>query len=118
MGANKINFSNIITMTNKEELSNRVEKNIEDVTQNVKIDFPVTFNLKAVVDSTNSDEENIKNLSVVFDELKVTNAYIGNKKSSKGSYISYNYKVTLLTKTQLEELYSKLKSVKGLKFAI
>jgi len=105
-------------MIKKEDPNNEVRKNIEDVTQNVKIEFPVTFDLKVVIGATASDKENMKNVLAVFDILKVKNSYIGNKKSSKGTYVSYNYKVTLQNKTQLEQLYTDLKNVPGLKFAI
>jgi putative lipoic acid-binding regulatory protein len=105
-------------MTKKETSNNEVRKNIEEVTQDVKIEFPVTFNLKAVIGTANTDNENMINLSAVFDSLKVSNSYIGNKKSSKGTYVSYNYSVTLQDKPQLEKLYSDLKNVPGLKFAL
>lgn len=83
-----------------------------------KIEFPVTFELKAVLNASSTDDDNMENLSKVFDKLKITNTYIGNKKSSKGTYVSYNYKVTLQNKPQLEKLYSDLKDVPGLKFAL
>ncbi len=105
-------------MTQKESSDNSVRKNIEDVTQGAVIEFPVTFDLKAVISASISDKENKINLSNVFNALEVKNSYIGNKKSSKGTYVSYNYKVTLLNKTQLEKLYSDLKSVPGLKLAL
>lgn len=105
-------------MTQKESSDNSIRKNIEDVTQGAKIEFPVTFDLKAVINASFSDKENMINLSNVFNALEVKNSYIGNKKSSKGTYVSYNYKVTLLNKPQLEKLYSDLKSVPGLKFAL
>jgi len=105
-------------MITKEESDNVVRKNIEDVTQNAKVEFPVTFDLKAVINTTISEKENMTNLVAVFDALKVNNSYIGNKKSSKGTYVSYNYKVTLISKSQLEKLYDDLKSVPGLKFAL
>ena len=105
-------------MTIKEEPNKGISKKIEDVTQDVKIEFPVTFDLKAVIVASNSDEENMKNLAGVFDILNVKNTCLGNKKSSKGTYVSYNYKVTLRDKVQLEKLYSDLKNVPDLKFAL
>jgi putative lipoic acid-binding regulatory protein len=105
-------------MTIKEESNKGISKTIEDVTQDAKIEFPVTFDLKAVIVASISNEENKKNLVGVFDILNVKNSYISNKKSSKGTYVSYNYKVTLKDKIQLEKLYSDLKNVPGLKFAL
>ncbi len=93
---------------------NSLNKSIEDV----KIEFPVTFELKVVFDSSSSDEENKKKLSEVFGKLNIESSYIGNKRSSKGTYVSYNFKVTLQNKLQLDELYSDLKNISGLKFAL
>ena len=105
-------------MIKKEGSDNGISKNIEDITQDVIIEFPVTFNLKAVISTSTTDKENMANLGVVFNSLKVKNSYIGNKKSSKGTYVSYNYSVTLQDKPQMEKLYSDLKNVPGLKFAL
>ena len=93
-------------------------KDIVDVTKGAKIEFPVTFNLKAVLNASTSDKDNMENLSKVFIELKVINSYIDSKKSSKGTYTSYNYEVTLLNKLQMEKLYLDLKGVPGLRFAL
>ncbi|MFK5855021.1 MAG: DUF493 domain-containing protein [Bacteroidota bacterium] len=105
-------------MAKKEESDNGITKNVEDVTEGTIIEFPVTFELKVVIDASVSDKDNMTNLSLLFDKLKVSNTYIGNKKSSKGTYVSYNYKVTLQKKPQMEKLYSDLKSIPGLKFAL
>ena len=86
--------------------------------ENAKIKFPVTFQLKAVMNSSATDEENKNNISTVLNNLKIKNSCTNSKKSSKGTYISYNYQVTLVSKLQLETLYDNLKSVPGLKFAI
>ena len=110
--------SQLLHMTQKKGSENDIRKNIEDVTQGAIIEFPITFDLKTVINASISDKENMINLSHVFNALKIENSYIGNKKSSKGTYVSYNYKVTLLNKPQLEKLYSDLKSVPGLKFAL
>ncbi len=85
---------------------------------NAKIEFPVTFQLKAVMDSSVTDENNKENISAVLESLEIKNKCTGSKKSSKGTYVSYNYQVTLISKLQLETLYDKLKGVPGLKFAI
>ena len=60
-------------------------KNIstDNVLQNAKIEFPVTFELKAVLNASVSDNDNKKELANVFKKLKINNSYIGNKKSSK-----------------------------------
>ena len=105
-------------MTQKKATGNGNIVSAEKTMENAKIEFPVTFELKAVLDASGSDKDNMKSLSEVFSRQEISNSYIGNKKSSKGTYVSYNYKVTLQSKPQLEKLYSDLKNVPGLKFAI
>ncbi len=85
---------------------------------NEKVEYPVTFALKAVMDATVSDDENIANLTKVFYDLDIVHAYKNKRLSSKGNYISFTYMVTLTAKKQLDDMYVKLKLVKGLKFAL
>ena len=42
-----------------------------DPFQNEKIEFPVTFELKAVLDASSADDENMKNISTVFKKSQV-----------------------------------------------
>ncbi len=105
-------------MTQKKSSDNGNNVSADNAIQNAEIEFPVTFELKAVIDASDSDDDNKKKLTGVFNKMEVTNSYIGNKKSSKGTYVSYNYKVTFQNKEQMEKLYTELKSVPGLKFAI
>jgi len=105
-------------MTKKKISDNSKVQSADQAMKNAKIEFPVTFDLKAVLNASNPDDVNMGNLSLVFSKLKVSNTYLGNKKSSKGTYVSYNYKVTLENKPQLETLYSDLRNVPGLKFAL
>lgn len=112
-----INF-NIVTMTEEEARKNEKLKNIEEIAGEAKIEFPVTFNLKAVLSNNVAESNHMLSLKQVFDNLNVTNSYIDKKRSGKGTYTSYNYKVTLVDKAQLEKLYADLKEVPGLKFAL
>jgi len=105
-------------MTNKKAPGNVKIINNDKTMKNAEIEFPVTFELKAVMESSDSDDNNKKKLTDVFKDLATNYSYIGNKKSSKGTYVSYNFKVTLENKPQLEKLYSDLKNVPGLKFAL
>jgi len=86
--------------------------------QNEKIEFPVSFELKAVMVESGDDAGNKIKLEQVFKEQNVDYKYVSEKVSSKGSYISYTYSVTLTSKEQLDKTYSALKKVEGLKFAL
>jgi putative lipoic acid-binding regulatory protein len=83
-----------------------------------KIEFPVTFELKAVMVADGDPAGNKKKLVKVFTKLQIKSRFVADKVSSKGTYISYTYTVTLDTKEQMEKLYEDLKGVEGLKFAL
>ena len=83
-----------------------------------EIEFPVTYELKAVMVKEDTVDENRKRLETVFTKQKVEHHFISDKISSKANYISYTYSVTLTSKVQMQELYAGLKNVKGLKFAL
>lgn len=85
---------------------------------NKQINFPVTFNLKAVMEGTGSDAENKKKIIAVFTEFGIKNSYQEKKVSSKGTYTSFTFEVTLESKEEMEKLYARLKNVDGLKFAL
>jgi len=82
------------------------------------IEFPVTFELKAVMQGTIPDEENKKRLVAVFNKLKIKHDYRSKKASSKGTYNSFTFEVTLSSKKLMDQLYADLKNVEGLKFAL
>ena len=81
--------------------------------QNAKIKFPVTFELKAVMIKSGDDIANKKKLEKIFGDQDVDYKYVSEKMSSKGSYISYTYSVTLTSKEQLDKTYGALKNVES-----
>ena len=83
-----------------------------------EIEFPVTYELKAVMVMEEGADENRKRLEAVFTKQKVEHHFISDKMSSKATYIIYTYSVTLSSKVQMEEMYADLKNVEGLKFAL
>lgn len=98
--------------------SNNGSANTPTELQGQSIEFPVTFELKAVMAGTEKDAEHMKKLETVFSNLKIKYGYLHKKESSKGSYVSFTYKVTLIDKEQLDSLYVNLKEIKELKFAV
>lgn len=81
-----------------------------------EIEFPVTYQLKAVM--TGVEERNKKDIIDVFTQLEIDYKYLEKKISSKNSYTSYSFQVTLNTREKMLELYSELKKIKALKFAV
>ena len=92
-------------------------KSMADMKEKV-IEFPVTFELKAVMMGTDMDAENKGKLVTVFDKLKIPHKYRDKKISSKGTYTSFTFGVSLDSKDIMDKLYADLKNVEGLKFAL
>lgn len=97
---------------------NHGKKSIPGLPGNKKLKFPVSYNLKAVLEASLGEEQDKKNLEAVFISQEVPYSFLDHRPSAKGNYISYTYKVTLQNEQQLQALYTSLKAVKGLKFAL
>ncbi len=85
---------------------------------NQELLFPVTYRLKAVMTAALSDTENKQQLIDVFDRLEIRYLYQSKNKSSKGAYVSFTYEVTLKDRQTMNRLYTLLKEIKNLKFAL
>ncbi len=83
-----------------------------------ELQFPVTYRLKAVMAATQNDRENRLQLAGVFEELKIGYLYHSKNRSSKGSYVSFTYEVTLNDRETMNRLYARLKKIDNLKFAL
>ena len=86
--------------------------------QEQKIEFPVTYHLKAVMTGTRFDDENKQDIVDVLTGLDIVYSYLDKKVSSKGTYTSFTYRVTLISKDQMYKMYEKLKTIENLKFAL
>lgn len=89
-----------------------------DSLKDKKIEFPVTFELKAVMVKDGDHSGNKEKLEAVFNKQQINSHFVTEKISSKETYVSYTYRVTLKSKEQMEKLYNDLKGVEGLKFAL
>lgn len=105
-------------MTKPKTSQNGGSKDVVNSIDKAVVEYPVTFVLKAVMDKLGTDDVNKEIISMVLDNLEIKNNYLNCKNSSKGTYTSYNYEVTLINKPQLETMYEQLKTLPGLKFAI
>ncbi len=83
-----------------------------------EIEFPVSFNLKAVMEGTTSDMENKSALEGLFFELHIPYTFKDQKLSSKGTYMSFTYQISLQNREEMNQLYQRLQLIKGLKFAL
>ena len=105
-------------MSKEKKPTNGGAKDLNKELEGVEIEFPVDFQLKVVIDSSHNDDENTKNIVLVLANLNIPEKYNGSRQSSKGTYTSYHYNITLESKTQMEKMYDELKKIPGFKFAL
>ena len=83
-----------------------------------QIKYPVTYNLKAVMAGTRFDDENKADITNVFSKLNIAYTYLDKKISTKGTYTSFTYKITIVSHEQMYKMYAELRAIKNLKFAL
>lgn len=103
---------------NQNNKTNGSAKKPNNTTQEPKIEFPVSFELKVVVETMVSLADTQRQLDELLLRLAVANEYLGVKESGKGKFASHTVRVLLLNQDHLNELYGELKKLPGLKFAI
>ncbi len=89
-----------------------------DIFRGEKVIYPVSFEMKSVMVFSDNDADNKTKLEQVFSEQNVVFRFVAQKVSSKGTYMSYTYHITLTSKKQLDDMYNALKTLEGLKFAL
>ena len=92
-------------------------KKIEEIKQEPII-YPVTYDLKAVMDGTEETEVSKEKITKVLDNHKLKYHYKSKKHSSKGAYVSFTFHVTIESQKQMQNVYNDLKNIEGLKFAV
>jgi putative lipoic acid-binding regulatory protein len=83
-----------------------------------KLEFPVHFELKVVLETTQSVEVQQAHIAHLLAKLKIENSFVASKPSSKGNFVSYTYKVLISGQMQMDSMYSDLKTLPGIKFAL
>ena len=84
-----------------------------------EIKYPLTFDLKVIMDSRPGDNRNILELDNILEDLSIelkTNWL--SKKSKTGTYTTYTGRITVTSQDQMHELYHKLKAHPSVKFAL
>ncbi len=102
----------------KKTNQNGSHSTVNQVNKPEEIEFPVTFELKVVVETMVSIAETQHQLDELLLRLAVANEYLGVRESGKGKFASHTIRVLLLNKEHLNELYSELKILPGIKFAV
>ena len=89
-----------------------------DLNKSERISFPVTFELKVIMQATIPEEENRRNIESVLEGLEIPHQGLRRRLSMKGRYMSFTYRVTITRHPVLKKLYDDLKSIPGIKFAV
>ena len=84
--------------------------------ENIK--FPVRFQLKAIFDNSIASDEHINNLKKVLLKLSVEFHQFTSKLSSNAKYISISVPVKIDDKKTFDQLYSELKLIPAIKYAL
>ena len=84
----------------------------------VRIQFPLTYDLKVIMVSQDDNLENEKKIRSILNKLEIKTQTWNQKFSSQGKYISYSVNITLNNQYKMDSLYQELKLDPNIKFAI
>ena len=90
----------------------------DNIDNDQKINFPVTYTMKAIFNTELTREILQRNLELVLEEARVEYFDFRFRESSKGNYVTISAKVTLNDEKQFTDFYTKLKLLPGLKWAV
>lgn len=80
--------------------------------------FPVSYEMRVIMDTVENDETNINAIQNVLDELRIPHRDWNHRRSSEAKYTSYSVKVMIRNHDTLKELYAGLNKIPGVKHAI
>lgn len=83
-----------------------------------KLEFPLSFNLKVVMELNDKPELIQDEIEKLLDSLHIEHVFESLKTSNKGNFLSYTFQVTLLGQMQMNNMYDALKNLPGIKFAL
>jgi len=82
------------------------------------LEFPVTYELKVIFDTTLRQEVHQRNLELVLEDAKVSFSDVKFRPSRAGNYVSITVTVNLDSEVQMQHLYKQLRLLPGIKLAI
>ena len=82
------------------------------------VNYPVKFDLKAIIEASIDKETSIGNIEKVFIKFSIPHENWRTKPSSGGKYVSYTVSIKIRSQKELEDVYTELKKIPGLKFAL
>ena len=105
-------------MFNKDLLNLNLMQGESKPFANKKINFPTSYDLKIIVDSTIPSNKTQHEFEEIAKELKIPHKGWSKKESRKGTYVSYSTRIHLKDEPTMLKLYEDLKKISGLKMAI
>lgn len=82
------------------------------------LEFPVTYELKVIFDTTLQQEVHQRNLELVLEDVAIEYSDVKFKPSRQGNYVSITITVNLDSEAQMQLLYKQLRLLPGVKMAI
>ncbi|HOG66534.1 MAG TPA: DUF493 family protein [Bacteroidales bacterium] len=83
-----------------------------------KLVFPVTFDIKIIIESIHPIEQSNAYLRAIFSQLRIPNSNWRTMHSAEGKYVSFTIQVDLKDNDLMQKLYSELKTIPGIKLAL
>lgn len=97
-------------------------------TQKPKMDFPVNFDLKVIMEMKNKPgesaeppvilEENRKAIVCILNGLNIRHFEWRTRFSSERNYVSFSVNVTLESQEKMDRLYEEMKKIPSIRFAV
>ena len=82
------------------------------------IEFPVEYTLKIIMEKNRSEQDDRKDLEIIFIRLKIPFSQWRSRQSGKGRYISYSVVINLDSKVMMDSLYQDIQTLPGIKYAL
>jgi len=95
-----------------------INEGIQNFGEDKKIEFPVSYTVKAIFNSETGKEVLQRNMELVLEEAKVAYSNFQFRESGKGNYVTVNVDITLSDEEQFKGFYKQLKLLPGLKWAV
>lgn len=83
-----------------------------------KLKFPVSYEMRVIMDTVEDDNVNIDAIRAVLEELRIPHRDWSHRRSSEAKYTSYSVKVMVRNHETLKDLYAGLNKIPGVKHAI
>jgi putative lipoic acid-binding regulatory protein len=95
-----------------------INENIENFGEDKKVEFPVSYTMKAIFNSQAGKEVLQRNLELVLEDSNVQYSNFQFRESGKGNYVTVSVDVTLNDEGQFKNFYKQLKLLPNLKWAV